>query len=150
MVLGQQTIYDSAMQTLGDLVREARQRKHLSQEGAAERMGVERNWLAQLETNRIELPGPARFELIERHLGVTREEMLRAAGYLGPARDGDLYGEISRIAALDDLGDRMAALRRLPPAVFRVIEAMALALVRQSLHDQASAAGGRQANTDQG
>lgn len=127
------TFYSTVMQTLADLVRAARARKKLTQEELAERMGVERNWLASVETGRIELPSPDRFELMERHLGITREDMLRAAGYLGPARESDLFAEITRIAALDNLTDRMDALRDLPPQVFDVIEAMALAMVRQSL-----------------
>lgn len=141
MVLAAQTSYACLMSTLAELVKEARQRKKLSQEQAAELMGVDRNWLAQLETDRIDLPSPDRFELLERYLGVTREEMLRAAGYLGPAREADLFAEIARIAAIDDLTDRMAELRRLPSQVFDVIEAMALAMVRQSLAHREGAPG---------
>lgn len=135
-MLARRTFYSTFMQTLAELVRDARNRNKWTQEELAERMGVERNWIAALETSRIELPSPDRFELLERHLGVTREEMLRAAGYLGPAREADLFAEISRIAAIDDLSDRMAELRRLPSQVFDVIEAMALAMVRQSLAHQ--------------
>lgn len=133
MVLVRDTFYSNVMQTLAEMIRDARNRNKWTQEELAERMGVERNWIAALETGRIELPSIDRFELLEQHLGVTREEMLRAAGYLGPAREADLFAEIARIAAIDDLVDRMAELRRLPPQVFDVIEAMALAMVRQSL-----------------
>lgn len=136
IVLATPTFYSSVMRTLAELVRDARARKKMTQEEMADHMGVERNWLAAVETGRIELPSPDRFELLERHLGVTREEMLRAAGYLGPEREADLFAVISRIAALDDLTDRIAALRSLPPPVFAVIEAMALAMVRQSLGRQ--------------
>lgn len=137
MVLGAGTFYSIRMDTLGDLVRAARTRNKWTQEELAERMGVDRNWIAGVETDRIQLPSPDRIELIEQHLGITRQEMLRAAGYLGPSTDADqLFAEISRIAALDSLSDRVAALRRLPPPVYALVEAMAVSLVLKSVGRQ--------------
>ncbi len=121
------------MASLGEVVREARLRKKWSQEVAAERMGVDRNWLAQLETDRIDLPKPERFELLERHLGISREEMLRAAGYLGPATDIELMSEFRRVATIEDLEQQMEALEALPNEVFVALEAMAHRLLRERL-----------------
>lgn len=126
-----QTSYASLMRTLADLVRQARVGKKWSQETAAEHIGVERNWIAQLETERIDLPSRERLELLERHLGISREEMLRAAGYLGPAAKVDLMAEFRRISVIADLEDQMQALEALPPDVFVALEAMAHRILRQ-------------------
>lgn len=142
-MLATRTLYVRRMRSLGDLVSEARARKGWTQEEAAERLGVKRNWLAQLETDRIDLPGPEYLEILERHYGVSREEMLRAAGYLGPPLAYDLLGEMRRIAAIDDLEERIEALRQLPPEVFLVIEAAAHGLLRRSVRQDRQGMDGR-------
>ena len=131
-MLALQTPYFGAMTTIAQLVREARARKKWTQEYAAERMGVKRNWIAQIETDGIDLPRPEMLALIERHLGVSREEMLRAAGYLGPSLEINLMDEFMRIAAIDDLEDQIAELQRLPPAVYASVEAMAHLILRRT------------------
>jgi transcriptional regulator with XRE-family HTH domain len=133
-VLGTLTFYDQRMKTtLGRLVRDARAELKLTQEEAAERMGVERNWLAQIETDRVSLPSPEKLAVLERYLGLSREAMLRAAGYLGPAMGDDIVTVFRRVALTADLEDKIRLIESLPVEVQAALEVFAAQLVRERL-----------------
>jgi transcriptional regulator with XRE-family HTH domain len=133
-VLGTLTFYDQRMKTtLGRLVRDARAELKLTQEEAAERMGVERNWLAQIETDRVSLPSPEKLAVLERYLGLSREAMLRAAGYLGPAMGDDIVTVFRRVVLTADLEDKIRLIESLPVEVQAALEVFAAQLVRERL-----------------
>lgn len=64
----------------GRVVRERRKQLNWSQEDLAERSGMRRPHLAQLETGRIRFPEPEVRAAIAKALGTTDGELLRLAG----------------------------------------------------------------------
>lgn len=120
------------MRTLATLVQEARARRGWTQEEAAEAMDVSRGWIGQLETGLIKRPRPPFRKKLEEHLGITREDMARAVGEIGPAQTIDMWNEIRRIAAISEPEDQEEELRGLPPEVLRVLEGLAVNLVRRT------------------
>jgi len=118
------------MDTLAQVVKRAREKKGWSQEELAERLGVSKGWVGQVETGRIDRPRPRYLALLEQHLGVSRDELARGMDMLGPAATGDVLVEIRRIRAIDDPVQRAQALRELPPDLYEMIEWLALDMVR--------------------
>jgi transcriptional regulator with XRE-family HTH domain len=118
------------MSTLAQVIKRARESKGWSQEELAERLGVSKGWVGQVETGRIDRPRPQYLALLEQHLGVSRDELARGMNMIGPAATGDVLEEIRRIRQIDDPKDRAQALRSLPPEVYEVIEWLALDMVR--------------------
>lgn len=125
------------MNTLGKLVREARERKDWSQEELAERLGVSKGWVGQVETGRIDRPRPKYLALLEEHLEVSRDDLARSMNMIGPAATGDVLDAIRQVRVIDDPKEQAAALRELPPEVFEMIQWLALDLVRRTA-DQAA------------
>jgi transcriptional regulator with XRE-family HTH domain len=114
----------------GYLLKQARKERGWTITVAAERLELGRSYYAHLESDRINVLRPEVLERIERVLGVSREEIARAAGLIGPPPAADVYDEIKRLADLASDEDRYAALLRLPPDVFQAIEVLAVSLVR--------------------
>jgi transcriptional regulator with XRE-family HTH domain len=65
---------------LGILVRASRERLHLTQRQLAERVGVSRSAISELEAGRIEQPRVAVFARLARVLGLPAAALLAAAG----------------------------------------------------------------------
>lgn len=120
------------MNALGQLIRNARESKDLSQEELAELLGVSKGWVGQVETGRINRPRAQYLALLEQHLGISRDDMARAMGMIGPEVTLDVQAEVRRLREIDDPKVRAAALRALSPDLFQVMEAMALDMVRQT------------------
>lgn len=118
---------------LGLLIKRAREEQGLTQEQLAERLNTNRGYIGQLETGSIKLPGPKRMALLERYLGVSRDQMLRAAGRLGPADSIDLAAELRRIRAIEDPETRAQALEDLPDDIQESIRLLSLDYVRQAI-----------------
>jgi transcriptional regulator with XRE-family HTH domain len=118
------------MSTLAQVIKRAREAKGWSQEELAERLGVSKGWVGQVETGRIDRPRPQYLALLEQHLGVSRDELARGMNMIGPAATGDVLVEIRRIRQIDDPKQRAQALRQLPPELYEVIEWLALDMVR--------------------
>jgi transcriptional regulator with XRE-family HTH domain len=87
--------------TLGRLVRTNRERLRLTQGQLAERVGVSRSAISELEAGRIKQPRAAVFARLGTALGVPAAVLLAAAGY--PAESEIVMGlegdEISVLAA---------------------------------------------------
>lgn len=120
------------MNALGQLIRNARESKDLSQEELAELLGVSKGWVGQVETGRINRPRAQYLALLEQHLGISRDDMARAMGMIGPEVTLDVQAEVRRLREIDDPKVRAAALRALSHDLFQVMEAMALDMVRQT------------------
>lgn len=120
------------MTPLANLIREARESKGWTQDDLAEATGTSRGWIGQLESGLIKRPRPPYMEKLERALGLTREELLRATGVLGASVSVDILAEIRRIARIPDLDDRMAELDVLPVELRQLLESMAMDHVRQT------------------
>jgi transcriptional regulator with XRE-family HTH domain len=70
----------SAAPPLGILVRTGRERLHLTQGELAERVGVSRSAISELEAGRIEQPRAGVFARLARVLGLPAAALLAAAG----------------------------------------------------------------------
>lgn len=66
---------------LGRLVREQRGKLHLTQSELAERVGVSRSAISELEAGRIEQPRAQVFARLAAALGIPAAALLAAAGY---------------------------------------------------------------------
>lgn len=121
---------------LAQLIREARLAKEWSQADLATHMGVSRGYIGQLETGKIGLPRQQQREQLERLLGISQEQMLRAAGQLSPTESIDIMAELRRIRAMANPDDRVRALKALPPEVVQSIEDLAVDAVRQSVQSR--------------
>jgi transcriptional regulator with XRE-family HTH domain len=86
---------------LGILVRSSRERLHLTQSELAEKVGVSRSAISELEAGRIEQPRAAVFARLGRALGLPAAALLAAAGY--PAEGEAVLGiesdEVALLAA---------------------------------------------------
>lgn len=111
-------------QTLARLVQEARESRGLTQEGLAEVAGISRSTIANIEAGTTKLPKAKHLELLEHHLGLSRQEMLRAAGRLDTP-DGDVLAAMERINRLPTETERLAEFRSLPESVRRAIRRLA-------------------------
>lgn len=121
---------------LGWFIKQAREAKGWTQDDLAERLDVGRGYIGQLETGVIKLPGIEKLALLEQHLGVSREEMLRAAGRLGPTQTFDVVAELRRIRAIPDREQRARALQELPEDVVAALEDTAMEIVSQAIRLQ--------------
>lgn len=121
------------MPTLGDIIRQGRRTRGWTQEQLAEALGVNPGYIGQIETGVVKLPGADKLAALEQVLGVSRADMLRAAGLLGPEEHRDLLGEIRRINTLPTDEAKIAALRQLPEEVQRALEVLARDTLRLAL-----------------
>jgi transcriptional regulator with XRE-family HTH domain len=120
------------MTPFAKLIQQARESKGMTQQELAEAMEVSRGYIGQLETGLIKRPRTQYIALLEKHLGLTREEILRSQGQLGPQASTDLLVEIRRIARIPDVDDRVAELEQLSPELLDLIEDLAVEHVRRS------------------
>lgn len=120
------------MTPFAKLIQQARESKAMTQQELAEAMGVSRGYIGQLETGLIKRPRPRYIALLEKHLGLTKEEILRAQGQLGPQASIDLVAEVRRIARIPDVEDRVSELEQLSPELLEIIESLAVDHVRQT------------------
>ncbi|MBI3522071.1 MAG: helix-turn-helix transcriptional regulator [Chloroflexi bacterium] len=89
----------AAAPSLGRLVRSNRERLHLTQAQLAERVGVSRSAISELEAGRIEQPRATVFARLGKTLGVPAVVLLAAAGY--PAESEIVMGlEADELAVL--------------------------------------------------
>ncbi|HEV8228487.1 MAG TPA: helix-turn-helix transcriptional regulator [Candidatus Limnocylindria bacterium] len=83
---------------LGLLVRTNRERLRLTQQQLAERVGVSRSAISELEAGRIEQPRAAVFARLGKALGLPAAALLAAAGY--PASEVVMEIEADELALL--------------------------------------------------
>lgn len=121
------------MSKLGDVIREARRGKGWTQEKLAEEIGVNPGYIGQIETGVVKLPGAEKLAHLERVLGISRADMLRAAGLLGPEERVDVLADLRRIGTLSTDEAKIAALRELPEEVQRALEVLARDTLRIAL-----------------
>ncbi len=88
----------SRSSSLGQLVRDQRARLHLTQSELAERVGISRSAISELEAGRIEQPRVTVFARLASALGIPAAALLTAAGY--PASEVLLEIEADELAVL--------------------------------------------------
>jgi len=88
----------SDQRALGRLVREQRATLHLTQSELAQRVGVSRSAISELEAGRIEQPRATVFARLAAALGLPAAALLAAAGY--PASEVLLELEADELAVL--------------------------------------------------
>lgn len=71
------------MATFGDRVARARTKAKLTQGQLAERIGVSRSWVGQVETNRQRSARPSTLRLLSNELGLDYKELLALTNQLG-------------------------------------------------------------------
>jgi transcriptional regulator with XRE-family HTH domain len=93
------------VETLGEWVRIARTREHLSQRALADRAGISRSYLCDIERSRGLQPSVSVLDKLAIALGASRSDLLKAAGVIEQAagESGDA-GERRIIALYRDLG----------------------------------------------
>jgi transcriptional regulator with XRE-family HTH domain len=91
---------------LGDWIRQARVRQHLSQRELAERAELSRSYLCDIERGRGATPSMAALDRIAIALGVGRSDLLQAAGVIDqPANSGSDAGERRLLALYRDMSE---------------------------------------------
>ncbi len=92
--------------TLGDWIRQVRLRQHLSQRELAERAGLSRSYLCDIERGRGATPSMAALDRLSIALGVGRTDLLQAAGVIEhPGGEGANAGERRLLALYRDLSE---------------------------------------------
>ena len=94
-----------AAESLGEWVKIARSREHLSQRALADRAGISRSYLCDIERSRGAQPSVSVLDKLAIALGASRSDLLKAAGVIEQAagESGDA-GERRIIAVYRDLG----------------------------------------------
>ena len=91
---------------LGDWIRQVRTRQHFSQRELAERAGLSRSYLCDIERGRGATPSMAALDRLAIALGVARTDLLQVAGVIDqPAGTGADAGERRLIALYRDLSE---------------------------------------------
>ena len=103
-VTGERTRRGETAATLGGWLRDTRARQGLTQKDLAERAGMSRSYLCDIERGRGASPSVSTLDHLARALGVERADVLRAAGVLERAagQSGDV-GERRLVALYRDL-----------------------------------------------
>ena len=100
--------------SLGDWIRQARTSQGISQRGLADRSGLSRSYLCDLERGRGAKPSVTTLDKLAIALGAPRPDLLRAAGVLEPSPNrGDQAAERRLLALYRALSsDGRAAIER--------------------------------------
>jgi transcriptional regulator with XRE-family HTH domain len=118
----------------GHLLKAARKKRGWTMADVAQRLEVSRGYVGQLELDMIVgLPRPQILEAIERELGVSREDIARASGHLGPSTTIDPYAEFKRLAELPTDDARYEELLKLPPGVLPALGVIARTLIARAI-----------------
>jgi transcriptional regulator with XRE-family HTH domain len=117
---------------IGEFVRNARKRLGLTQEDLSDRTGLSIGYLGNLERGVVDLPRRPTLEKLSAALDVSINDFVVASGVSDPPTERDVESEMRRIAALPTVEERMDELKRLSPAVYDLVEAWAMDLVRQA------------------
>lgn len=103
----------TAVRSLAQLVRQAREARGLTQAQVDEAVGMSVGYTGMVESGRITRPRPDTLRKLESVLGIPREDMLVATGELDtPSEDATVV--LQRIAALPDREQRLDAWAMLP------------------------------------
>jgi transcriptional regulator with XRE-family HTH domain len=86
--------------TLGDWIRVSRMQQSMSQRELADRSGLSRSYLCDIERGRGAQPSVTTLDKLAAALGVSRMELLRAAGIIEPNPGQERSDRERRFAAL--------------------------------------------------
>lgn len=86
--------------TLGDWIRVSRMQQSMSQRELADRSGLSRSYLCDIERGRGAQPSVQTLDKLAAALGVSRMELLRAAGIIEPSPGQERSDRERRFAAL--------------------------------------------------
>ena len=94
--------------TFAELLRDYRLKSGLSQEGLAERIGVNRAYIAMLETGRRHNPSRQKLAALVRALGLPEPESRQIAAALGDHAPSNPTSTVPRSPVLEALADLLA------------------------------------------
>jgi len=93
--------------SLGEWIKRRREAHGVSQRELADKAGISRSYLCDIERGRGTKPSVESLDHISTALGVDRTEILRVAGILDPVRDPEETSRERRLVAIfRGLGDR--------------------------------------------
>jgi transcriptional regulator with XRE-family HTH domain len=118
--------------TFGQEVRRRRRERNLSQEALAEKVGVTREAISQIERGKTQRPENELLDKLGAALDLSRVQIAYLLGEGPPPSEIDLAIELERIASLPTVEERAQALRGLPKPVFDALEALAVDIVRSA------------------
>lgn len=78
--------YISTMNKLGEQIRRLRKERDWTQRGLAKRSGIDRGYLASIETGKVANPSATIFLALARAFNIHPEELYQAAGYIKEAK----------------------------------------------------------------
>jgi transcriptional regulator with XRE-family HTH domain len=116
----------AAPTTLAQLVREQREKLHLTQAELAARVGVSRSAISELEAGRIEQPRASVFMRLAAALGLPAAVLLAAAGHPSSALALELEADVLAVLAASLAGSERDWLRT------RLIELRDLLVMRRA------------------
>ncbi len=70
--------------TLGRRIKQLRHALDLTHAQVAERAGISRSYVTRLEADQVDLPSKEVLPRLAEALGTTRDDLVRAAGYIAP------------------------------------------------------------------
>ncbi len=70
--------------TLGKRIKQLRHALDLTHAQVAERAGISRSYVTRLEADQVDLPSKEVLPRLAEALGTTRDDLVRAAGYIDP------------------------------------------------------------------
>jgi transcriptional regulator with XRE-family HTH domain len=118
-------MYAEVMETLADLVRDAREARAMTQEQLDEAAGMSPGYTAQLEIGRVRRPQPATMRKLAAALGLSLEDFGVATGQLDGPRE-DVVAALEEIDRLSTEAERLAKFRQLPRPIQRSIRRLAV------------------------
>lgn len=127
------------MDTLGQIVKAARQAKGLTQAELGKLAGMATSSVGMLESGRVDRPFPETLRKLSKALGLTMEELVAATGQLEPPSvtpddisQERIEAEVHRIAAIPGTQAKMDALMQLSPALFELVEGLVYEVIQSS------------------
>lgn len=121
-------MYSEVMESLADLVREAREAKGMTQEQLDEAASMSPGYTAQLEIGRVGRPRPTTIRKLAMALGLSLEDFGVATGQLDKPRE-DVIAALEEIDRLPTEQHRLAKFQSLPLQVRRSIRRIAADLL---------------------
>jgi transcriptional regulator with XRE-family HTH domain len=126
------------MSRIGELVRQARKRKSMTQTELADRTGLAPGSIGMLESGKVDRPYPDTLKKLSQALDLSMSELVAATGQLDAPGVDDytqerVEAEAHRIAAIPGTQAKMDALMRLSPALFELVEALVHEVLSESV-----------------
>lgn len=117
---------------LGAEVRRHRLMAGLTQEQLAERLGISREAVGQIERGQTKRPENSTLEGLERYIGLSRLRSYQLMGAISELMQSDPSLLIQQIAALPTYQERLAAWKELPESLRQAITTLMQDVLREA------------------